>query len=214
MLKDEASEVLEGLEIGALDASEIEEALGVVVRGMRDNPLHVAVFGENPEVRARRIHRLLGGAFAVLGLHRHALAARSGDGRIVGVVGVQPPGECRPSIAQQLRLLPRMLSTGPRATGRAASWMGVWAKRDPDGPHWHVGPVAVDANLQGIGVGSRLMRVFSARMDAARGDAYLETDKPENVRFYERFGFEVIGEEEVLGVPNWFMRRPSGRRQG
>ena len=32
---------------------------------------------------------------------------------------------------------------------------------------------------------------------------------PENVRFYERFGFEVIGEEEVLGNSNWFMlRRP------
>jgi ribosomal protein S18 acetylase RimI-like enzyme len=44
-------------------------------------------------------------------------------------------------------------------------------------------------------------------MEAARDDAYLETDKPENVRFYERFGFEVVGEEEVLGVPNWFMLR-------
>jgi len=36
---------------------------------------------------------------------------------------------------------------------------------------------------------------------------YLETDKRENVRFYERFGFEVIAREPVIGVPNWFMRR-------
>jgi ribosomal protein S18 acetylase RimI-like enzyme len=50
-------------------------------------------------------------------------------------------------------------------------------------------------------------------MDAAGEDAYLETDKPENVRFYERFGFEVVGEQEVIGVPNWYMaRRPDARR--
>jgi hypothetical protein len=33
------------------------------------------------------------------------------------------------------------------------------------------------------------------------------SDKPENVRFYERFGFEPVGQEPVIGVPNWFMRR-------
>jgi hypothetical protein len=51
------------------------------------------------------------------------------------------------------------------------------------------------------------MEVFCARVDAAGEVAYLETDKLVNVRFYERFGFEVIGEQEVLRVPNWFMRR-------
>jgi predicted N-acetyltransferase YhbS len=85
--------------------------------------------------------------------------------------------------------------------------MGVWAKHDPDVPHWHLGPVAVDTHLQGRGVGSNLMRVFCAKMDAAEEDAYLETDKEINLPFYERFGFEVVGTEKVLGVPNWFMIR-------
>ena len=50
-------------------------------------------------------------------------------------------------------------------------------------------------------------------MDAEEGeDAYLETDKEINVGFYERFGFEVVSKEEVLGTPNWFMlRRPEQR---
>jgi predicted N-acetyltransferase YhbS len=73
--------------------------------------------------------------------------------------------------------------------------------------HWHLGPVAVDAHLQGMGVGSKLMRVFCAKMVAAGEVAYLGTDKPVNVRFYERFGREVVGEEEVLGNSNWFMLR-------
>ena len=59
-----------------------------------------------------------------------------------------------------------------------------------------------------------LMRAFCERMDAAHENAYLETDKPENVRFYERFGFEVVGEQDVLDVPNWFMLRRPARRAG
>jgi hypothetical protein len=35
------------------------------------------------------------------------------------------------------------------------------------------------------------------------------TDMRENVRFYEQFGFEVVGEHTVLSATNWFMiRRP------
>ncbi len=44
-------------------------------------------------------------------------------------------------------------------------------------------------------------------MDSAHAVAYLETDKPENVTFYQKFGFETVGEAEVLGTRNWFMRR-------
>ena len=48
------------------------------------------------------------------------------------------------------------------------------------------------------------------RLDAAGEDSYLETDKPENVALYSRFGFEVIDQAEVLGVANWFMWRRAG----
>jgi hypothetical protein len=51
------------------------------------------------------------------------------------------------------------------------------------------------------------MREHCQRLDADGLVGYLETDKPENVRFYERSGYEVIGEAAVVGVPNWFMRR-------
>jgi ribosomal protein S18 acetylase RimI-like enzyme len=137
----------------------------------------------------------------------HTLVARREDGSIVGVCGMMPPGECQPGFKQQLQILPTLLRIGPRSTGRAARWMGVWGKHDPGERHWHLGPLTVDVHLQGRGVGGRLMQVFCAQMDAAGDDAYLETDKPINVRFYERYGFEVVSEEEVLGVRTWFMFR-------
>ena len=88
-----------------------------------------------------------------------------------------------------------------------ARWLGAWAKRDPDEPHSHLGPVGVDAHLQRRGIGSRIVAEYTRRLDDSALVGYLETDKPENVRFYARHRFVVVGEEPVIGVPNWYMRR-------
>jgi ribosomal protein S18 acetylase RimI-like enzyme len=203
-------EWLDGLEVGPVDPSCIEEVLGVLSRGMRDNPLHVAAFGDDPGIRQQKLRTLMSAAFTVRDLS-HTLVARGEDGAVVGVCGMIPPGGCRPDLRQQLMLLPTLLRLGPRSAVRVTRWLGTWGKRDPENRHWHLGPLAVDAHLQGMGVGGRLMQVFCVQMDAARDDAYLETDKEINVRFYERFGFRVIGEENVLGVNNYFMHRTGTR---
>jgi hypothetical protein len=65
MLDKEASRSVEGLEIGELDESRVGEAVDVVARGMRDNPLHLAAYGEDPERRLRKIHRFVSAGFAV-----------------------------------------------------------------------------------------------------------------------------------------------------
>jgi site-specific DNA-adenine methylase len=45
------------------------------------------------------------------------------------------------------------------------------------------------------------------RLDQTRMLSYLETDKPENVRLYQRFGYEVTDEAKVIGITSWFMTR-------
>jgi ribosomal protein S18 acetylase RimI-like enzyme len=203
---------LDAVEIGAVDGSEIEEALDVAARGLGDNPLTVAAFGEDPDQRRRSFRRFVCGAAKALGWGPNMLVARGPDGQIVGVCNALPPGECPASPSRQLRMLSPLLSSGPHAAERTMCWLGLWTRRDSKGRHWHVGPLAVDAHLQGMGVGSLLMQVFCARMYAACEDAYLETDEETNVLFYERFGFEVVGEEQVLSVTNRFLlRRPEGR---
>ena len=202
----------EALEIGVLPAPETAAAVGVVARGMRDNPLHIAAFGPDPHVRLRKYHLLMASAFAVKDFS-HTLVARRPDGTVVGVCGMMPPGNCVPRLGEKLRLLPRLLPLGPRSLARVLAWLGAWAKRDPAERHWHRGPLAVDLHLQGQGIGSKLLRVFCAQMDAAGEAAYLETDKPINVRLYERFGFSVVGKHDVIGVPNWFMLRKAHEKR-
>ena len=185
---------------------DVAQVIGLLGRGMRDNPALIAALGVDPEVRLRRIQRLFGGVLGA-GMEIQLTAARRPDGSIVGVCGKAAPGACQPKGATKLKMLPVVFANGLRAGLRTMRWMGVWAKRDLPERHWHLGPVAVDAEYQGFGIGTALMTRFCADMDAAGEVAYLETDKPINVRFYERFGFETVGEQPVLGTTNWFMRR-------
>jgi ribosomal protein S18 acetylase RimI-like enzyme len=198
---------LGSIEVRDLRREEIPEAVGVLARGMRDNPLHVAAYGPDPERRLRCHASLMRGLFRVAPTQQPICAVR--EGAVVGVLGVAPAGTCQATATQRLRMLPTMASLGPRTAARVGRWISFWAKRDPDEPHVHLGPVAVDVHLQGQGIGSLMMEQHCRQLDAAGEVGYLETDKLENVRFYERFGFEVVGEAPVIDVPNWFMRRPS-----
>jgi ribosomal protein S18 acetylase RimI-like enzyme len=197
-----------GVEVTPLKPTEIPAAVGVLARGMRDNPIHVAALGPDPDRR----ERLLGKLFASMFRHmdQRALCARR-DGELVGVCGRLPPGACRPTAVQGLRMSPSLAAGGPRTLIRTMRWVGAWSKRDPDERHEHLGPVAVDRHLQGLGIGSAMLAAHAEDLDVQRLTGWLETDKDVNVRLYERFGYEVVEQTEVLGLPNWFMRRAAAR---
>jgi ribosomal protein S18 acetylase RimI-like enzyme len=129
-------------------------------------------------------------------------------GFVVGVCGATPPGACRLPPAGLARVAAAVARSGVGPLARSLRWLEAWGARDPQAPHWHVGPVAVEGGLQGLGIGSRLLAGLAAELDAAGEDAWLETDKPENVAFYRRAGFTVAGEDRVLGVRCWFLERP------
>lgn len=198
---------IEDITIDELSASDVDEAIGVLARGMRDNPLHIAAFGSDPERRVQRLRKQFDKVFSVMNIS--ALVARDERGSIVGVLGMAPPGTCIGTMSggQKLRMMPMMLPMGLGTTRRVMEWMGTWESHDPGDPHWHLGPVAVEPFLQGRGIGSRLLTEFCERMDATGELSYLETEKEVNVGFYERFGFEVVREVDILETRNWFMSR-------
>jgi ribosomal protein S18 acetylase RimI-like enzyme len=63
-----------------------------------------------------------------------------------------------------------------------------------DRPHAYLWFLGVTQAAQGHGVGSRLLAAGTARLDATREPAYLETMTERNLGLYRRFGFEVISE--------------------
>lgn len=194
------------IEVRDLRPEEAAEAAGVLARGMRDNPLHVAAYGTDPD-RREHVHGKVCTFVLTSMSAQQPIVAVEGE-TIVGVAGATPPGRCQPSGGERVRMLPTLATLGPRTSWRILSWIGEWSKHDPPESHVHLGPVGVDRHLQGRGIGSLLMTEHARRLDEANQVGYLETDKDVNVSFYERFGYEVVEEGDVIGVPNWYMRRP------
>jgi predicted N-acetyltransferase YhbS len=59
--------------------------------------------------------------------------------------------------------------------------------------------IGSDIAVRGHGFGQVLMRSRLDRVDAEHAPAYLESSKPENVPYYERFGFSITGEITLPG---------------
>jgi ribosomal protein S18 acetylase RimI-like enzyme len=197
------------IEIRDLKVSESKEAASIFARAMRDNPLNIVAWQLEDNVR----QRILASFFKSVGpglFSRGSMLGAFQGGTLVGVCIVHPPGQCQPGKAEKLRTLLTVLSSGNLvALLRMLRWARAWSQHDPKEPHWHIGGLAVDPPFQGQGIGGQLMTAFCERVDGCKAKAYLETDKWQNVGFYQRYGFQVNSESEVLGVPNWFMIRPS-----
>ena len=182
---------------------EMEYAASVLARGYRDAPLSLAIYGDDPNHRLRSVERVMGRRISAK--DPPPLVARRGD-VIVGVCGMAPPGACQLSMSKHDRAAAggRAISSSLMKTLEMAT---EWDRHHPDEPHWHLGPLAVEPGLQRMGVGGQLVERFCEPVDAEGGMAFLETDRHENVRFFEQFSFVTVDEAKVIGVPNWFMRR-------
>ncbi|MDT9693307.1 GNAT family N-acetyltransferase [Streptomyces sp. P9(2023)] len=72
-------------------------------------------------------------------------------------------------------------------------------KHTPQKPHWYLALVGADPAAQGQGHGAALLRSGLAKADAAGLPAYLESSKPDNLPFYQHFGFTVRAELALPG---------------
>ena len=200
------------VQVRDLRPDELPAVVSLLARGMRDNPLPIAAFGNDPERRLRCVEALFQSLFRVMRAQT-PLVAMDGE-TLVGATGIAPPGTCQPTVSQTLSMLPSLMPLGPRPLVRLIGWTGKWRALDPRETHSHLGPLAVDARLRGRGIGSQILTEYCRRLDLTRTTAYLETETEDNVRLYERFGFNVVAEQRVLGCPNWFMVRPSCSTHG
>ncbi len=207
MATDEQFE-LARVEVGDTRPEEVPDAIAVVARAMSTSPMSRVVIRGDDERRFRYLTMFFTRLYKVA-RHQRPLVARL-DGRVIASTNDLVGGACRFSARERLSAVPDLLRSTPAITVRTVRWLNDWEHRDPDAPHSHYGPFGVEPSLQGRGVGSLVMSEYTRRLDQAGEDAYLETDKPENVALYGRFGFEVVEQAEVLGAANWFMWRRAG----
>lgn len=136
----------------------------------------------------------------------HAYATEDLDGV---ALWSPPPGKVRSSVLQQARLFAAYVRIlGPRRLPAAASGFAVIDDAHPDEPHWYLSALGVDPVRQRSGLGSSLLEDGLERADREGVIAYLETFNPDNVAYYERFGFRVTKEDDIPRGPHmWAMTR-------
>ena len=194
-----------GTEVRPLAKGEHRAAAGVTSRALADSPTAVAIYGEDPLLGLAGLYGELTPFFAVLPAPQMAAFAGS---CVIAAAGLAPPGGCIGAFSTQgtfeLAETPTPEVSPPT---RAHSFWAHWALADPAEEHWHLGPVGVEPGFQGRGIGGALMRAVCSWLDEGGRLAWLETDKPRNVRFYSALGFEVAATTAILGVDTWYMRR-------
>jgi ribosomal protein S18 acetylase RimI-like enzyme len=184
--------------ISFLEKSDISESSRVLSEAMLNVPLHIAVFQGHGEKERKLIENMFFGLLSDLpGITFLARINRQ-------IVGVMRMKSCSGS-----KVTNEHAQTGDvtNLDWRKSYLHNEWARHDPLDQHWHLGPVGVLPSHQGEGIGTKLLSRFCQEVDACLSPAYLETDTDKNVRFYERFGFEIVKETEIFDVKNRYMWR-------
>jgi len=192
------------IQVTELAPADVPAAGALLGRAYRDNPLTIALFGNDADLR----ERINGVAFAmrVKAMKPPALAVKDG-GRLVGVCGFDPPGGTPIPSEDRRAMMVAWSEVGPDVGPTLMRMLQEWGRRAPREPHWNLGPVGVAADMQGKGMAKAMLQRFCEMMDAEKAIAFLETDLAVNARLYEKFGFVTTESAVVEGIETWFMVR-------
>jgi ribosomal protein S18 acetylase RimI-like enzyme len=192
------------IEVVKYSAGYLDACVTVLADAFVNNPLHLAAFGRGRMDQNRLFFRL-GLRQMFLG---HAFVALA-NGAVGGYVHFNTSPDCLPAPEEVPQVAATLLRSLGEAIPQVVRWYSRWCRLDPDEPHVHLGPIGVAPSLQRQGAGTALMQRYVEHLRQENAAGYLETDRWENVAFYQKFGFTVRREEELLGTPIWYMWRPS-----
>jgi ribosomal protein S18 acetylase RimI-like enzyme len=175
-----------------------------LARAFHDDPVMTWLFGERPGPRLRRLRRYF--ASEARRHRRHGQVLVSGDR--TGAAFWDPPGLWRATWLQLLRSAPVLLADVGLRMPRAIKALDLVDRAHPREHHWYLAVLGTDPPHQGRGVGTALVNPVLERCDREGLGAYLESSKPTNILYYERFGFTVTGQIDLpSGPPVWPMWR-------
>jgi len=176
---------------GDLDATGVTAAAALSARAYTNDPFFAYIF-TNPRRRERSVALTHQSVFELRAPRRCVVHARDENGAVIGVaVWLRPGGFPLPPLSQ-LRQIPLGLQAlrGHRQTfRRGKSFQQHIVKLHPRTPHWYLWSLTVAPEWQHRGVGTALVRDGLHRADSEQVGVHLETQNPDNLHFYERFGF-------------------------
>jgi ribosomal protein S18 acetylase RimI-like enzyme len=178
--------------------ADIRELSRTLARAFYDDPVMIWLLPD-AEARTAQLYRL----FATMTRHHHLARGGvevAGDGTGIGAAALwDPPNQWQDTRWGQLAMTPTFLRVFGLRSMQGRAVQEAMKRAHPEEPHWYLAVIGSDPTVRGQGFGQALMRSRLDRCDAEYCPAYLESSKPENVPYYQRFGFTVTREIELPG---------------
>ena len=195
-------------EITRLDPAELDMAVVTTSRAFWPDPLF-GHFARDLVQEHRILPTFLGAMLRDAAEHGEVWIARCA-GAVAGSASWLQPGTMPRPRARENRITRACASA--LLTGRnrrsGLKLLAEVERRHPTEPHWYLPLLGIDPKWQGRGLGGALLQIKLDECDREVLPAYLETQKPENVPYYERFGFVVTELIELPDTPPiWLMWR-------
>jgi ribosomal protein S18 acetylase RimI-like enzyme len=181
------------------DRRERGKLLEVLAEAFLDNPMNVAIHRGAAQHRLRANRAGLR-ALVLRPADSAVLRVARVDGRIAGgFVAIRPRfyPHWRTSLRDQIGCF---IHQGWRAMARWGHVNRVLALARPRDRHWYLAVLGVSPSEWRRGLGTLLIRELEALVSEEPASVYLESDRADSIRFYQRRGFEIREEHEVLGV--------------
>jgi ribosomal protein S18 acetylase RimI-like enzyme len=186
-------------------AADRDKLVAVMARAFDDDPM-ANWFAAQDKRRARRILDFMDVGYRITAPSDEMYTTDA----IEGGAFWTSPGKWKMGILQQLMLTPAIIRTASlRRVPAVLGGLNAIEKKHPHEPHYYLMGIGVEPDLQGRGLGTKLMAPILERCDRDGVPAYLESSKEINVPLYERNGFKVTEQMTVPngGPPIWLMWR-------
>lgn len=196
--------------IGHLPLTRVKDAVALLTRAFMADPIFSHYFPE-ARWRAEVFRVFLNNVVRAHSRFGHVYAAMM-DEKIVAVAVWRPP-DAGQSTARDLRRQTltesRVRAIDPKAAVALFEGFAGLESWHPSVPHWYLFFTGVESEMQGSGIGSRLLAPVLENADRSRVPCYLETPFPRTHDFYRRLGFSTCLEgNPFAGAPTvWAMTR-------
>jgi GNAT superfamily N-acetyltransferase len=197
-------------QVARLGSEWYEEVVDTLCESFYDYPVMRYVLKDAGSDYDARLTRLLGyftdsrfsRGWPVLGVIRQR--------RLLAAANINPPHGAPqpPSLRQRYEQLCQEL--GRASIARFEAFANACAPLEPNDPHYNLGMLGVRRECQGRGYARLLLDAvheMSARDPDSTG-VVLTTETPDNLPFYERFGYRVVGHAQVDELQTWTLLRP------